>query len=106
MRSAKIVLLALVGAALLSGGCATVTSSPVAGMWTQDVRVSVDGKRRPAGAKEGRACATSYLGVFAIGDASVEKAAANGGISKVQAIESLINARIVIGTHCTVVYGS
>jgi hypothetical protein len=60
----------------------------------------------PAGSKEGKACVTSYLGVFAMGDASVEAAAANGGITRVQSVEALINARIVMGTYCTVVRGS
>ncbi len=74
-------------------------------MWTQDVRVPVDG-RISKGKKEGRACATSYMGVYAMGDASVAKAAANGGIKKIQSVEALVNARIVIGTYCTVVRGS
>ncbi len=95
---------ALAVASLFLGGCMT-TTYPVAGMWTQDLRVSVDGKM-PAGSKEGRACATSYVGVFAFGDASVEAAAANGGITRVQSVEALINARIIMGTYCTVVRGS
>jgi hypothetical protein len=104
-RSLKSGLLVLASASLFLAGC-TTTTYPVAGMWTQDVRVSVDGNKKPANAKEGRACATSYVGVFAFGDASVEAAAANGGISRVQAVEALVNARIVMGTYCTIVYGS
>ena len=103
-RFSKIGLLLLATASLALAGCAT-TTYPVAGMWTQDVRVSVDGKM-PAGSKEGKSCVTSYLGVFAMGDASVETAAANGGITRVQSVEALINARIVMGTYCTVVRGS
>ena len=41
-----------------------------------------------------------------MGDASVAKAAANGGIKKIQSVEALVNARIVIGTYCTIVRGS
>lgn len=103
-RFPKIGLIALALVSLALAGCGT-TTYPVAGMWTQDVRVSVDGNM-PAGSKRGEACATSYFGVFATGDASVEKAAANGGITRVQSVEALINARIVMGTYCTVVRGS
>ncbi len=103
-RFSKICVMALAVSSLSLGAC-TTTTYPVAGMWTQDVRVSVDGKM-PAGSKRGEACVTSYLGVFATGDASVEAAAANGGITRVQSVEALINAKIVIGTYCTVVRGS
>ena len=85
------------------GGCST-TSYPVAGMWTQDVRVSLDGKIA-SGSKEGKACATSWMGVFAMGDATVETAAKNGGIKRVKSVEALVNARIIMGTFCTIVRG-
>ena len=98
-------MMGLTAAALLSlSGCMT-TPYPVAGMWTQDVRVTLDGKIA-SGSKEGKACATSYMGMFATGDASVEAAAANGGITNVQSVEALVNARILIGTFCTIVRGS
>lgn len=97
-------LLAAVASVFVLSGCSTV-GYPVTGVWIQDVRVPIDG-RVSAGPKEGKACATSYLGVFAMGDASVEKAAQNGGITNVQSVEALVNARLVIGTYCTVVRGS
>ena len=98
-------MMGLAAAALLSlSGCMT-TPYPVMGAWTQDVRVTRDGKIA-SGAKEGRACATSYMGVFAMGDASVEAAAANGGITRVQSVEAIVNSRIVFGTYCTVVRGN
>jgi DNA-binding transcriptional regulator of glucitol operon len=98
-----VLLVALVSVFALTG-CMT-TSYPVMGMWTQDVRVPVDG-RIATGPKEGKACVTTYAGVYAFGDASVERAAKNGGITKVQSVEALVNARIVIGSYCTVVRGS
>ena len=58
--------------------------------------MSLDGKIA-SGSKEGKACATSWMGVFAMGDASVETAARNGGITRVKSVEALINARIVMG---------
>ena len=102
-RKTMIGMLAL-ASILVLGGCST-TTYPVAGLWTQDVRVTLDGKIA-SGSKEGQACATSWMGVFAFGDASVEKAAANGGITRVQSVEAVINSRIIMGKFCTVVRGS
>ena len=99
-----IVILAALASVFVLSGCSTV-SYPVTGMWIQDVRAPIDG-RIASGPKEGKACATSYFGVFAMGDASVEKAAQNGGITNIKSVEALVNARIVIGTFCTVVRGS
>ena len=86
------------------GGC-VMTPFPVSGAWTQDFRVTLDGKIAK-GEKEGKACATSYAGFYAVGDASVDVAAANGGITRVQSVEALVNSRIVMATYCTVVRGS
>lgn len=104
-RRSKIMVWGLAAAGMFFlSGCMT-TPFPVNGAWTQDVRVTLDGKIAK-GAKEGRACATSYMGFYAFGDASVEAAAANGGISRVESVEAVVNSRIVMGTYCTVVRGS
>jgi len=102
--SSKILMLGVLASALTLTGCPTVTY-PTAGMWSQDIRVPIDGKIT-SGSKEGRACVTSYFGVYAVGDASVEAAAANGGITHVKSVEALVNSKIVIGTFCTVVHGN
>ena len=104
-RGSKIVVmgLAVIGMFFLSG--CVMTPFPVSGAWTQDVRVTLDGKIA-TGSKEGKACATSYAGIYAFGDASVEAAAANGGIKRVQSVEAVVNSRIWMGTYCTVVRGS
>ncbi len=65
---------------LVLGGCQSV-ASPVAGIWIQDVSFPLDAGTTRVGTKEGKACATSYVGVFARGDASIKAAAANGGIT-------------------------
>jgi hypothetical protein len=85
-------------------GC-VMTPFPVSGAWTQDVRVTLDGKIA-TGSKEGKACATSYGGFYAFGDASVKAAAADGGITRVQSVEAVVNSRIWMATYCTVVRGS
>ena len=68
------------------------------------MKVSVDGNM-PSGDKRGKACATTYAGMYAFGDASVKEAAKDGGITRVEAVEAEINSRIVIGTYCTIVHG-
>ena len=104
-RSSKIVFMGLAATGLLfTSGC-VMTPFPVSGAWTQDVRVTLDGKIA-TGAKEGKACATSYAGFYAFGDASVEAAAANGEIKRIQSVEALVNSRIFMGTYCTIVRGS
>lgn len=102
--SSKFIMLGVLASALVLTGCPTVTY-PTAGMWSQDIRVPIDGKMT-SGPKEGRSCVTSYFGIFATGDASVEAAAANGGITNVKSVEALVNSKIVIGTFCTVVHGT
>ena len=50
-------------------GC-VMTPYPVSGAWTQDVRVTLDGKIA-RGSKEGQACATSYAGLVGTGDVAL-----------------------------------
>ena len=90
---------------LVLGGCQSV-ASPVAGIWIQDVSYPLDAGTTRVGAKEGKACATSYVGVFAMGDASIKKAAENGGIKQIDTVEATVQNFIVIGHFCTVVRGS
>ncbi len=95
--------MAVTGFFFLSG--CVMTPFPVSGAWTQDVRVTLDGKIA-TGSKEGKACATSYAGFYAFGEASVKAAAANGGIKRVQSVEAVVNSRIFMATYCTVVRGN
>lgn len=90
---------------LVLGGCQSV-ASPVAGIWIQDVSFPLDAGTTRVGTKEGKACATSYVGVFARGDASIKAAAANGGITQIDTVEATVQNFIVIGHFCTVVRGS
>lgn len=103
-RRSKIVILGLAAAAVFGLSGCMMAPYPVVGIWSQDVRVPLDGKM--GGAKEGRACAVSYAGAFAMGDASVKAAAENGGITRVQSVEAVVNSRIVFAEFCTIVRGS
>ena len=103
-RSSKIVMLGLAAACMFALSGCMMAPYPVIGVWTQDVRVPIDGKM--GGSKEGKACAVTYAGAFAMGDASVKAAAENGGITKVQSVEAVVNSRIVFAEFCTIVRGS
>ncbi len=104
-RSSKILVIGLAATSLFFLSGCVMTPYPVSGAWTQDVRVTLDGKIA-TGSKEGQACATSYAGVYAFGDASVKAAAAEGGITRVQSVEAVVNSRIFMATYCTIVRGS
>lgn len=60
-----------------------------------------------AATKEGRACMNSYLAMVAVGDASIEAAKANGGITNVAVVDYEVkNILGVVGEYCTVVKGN
>jgi len=56
--------------------------------------------------KTGEACAKSYLGVVALGDASIAAAKQAGNISKVSSVDHTSTSYFVFyGKYCTVVRG-
>jgi len=87
-------------------GCMGV-ASPVAGWAYTEAKwdgVIEDG---PAPTKTGKACATSILAMIATGDASLETAKANGGITQISHVDhSSKNILGVWGEYCTIVKGS
>lgn len=72
-----------ISTAFLLSSCAAV-KSPVTGYVYQETQSPVSVTSNPLGSKKGEATATSVLGWFAFGDASVQKAAKDGGITRVQ----------------------
>jgi len=56
--------------------------------------------------KTGEACANSILGLIATGDASIEAAKKEGGITKVATVDhSTTNVLYFYGQYCTIVTG-
>jgi len=56
--------------------------------------------------KTGKACMLSILALVASGDASIEKAKAEGGITKVASVDyNAFNVLGVYGKYCTIVKG-
>lgn len=86
-------------------GCA-MASSPVSGFIFMDVKGPIAADAGASASKEGKACANSILGWIATGDASIEAAMKNGGISRVATIDH--NSTGILGfyaTFCTIVRG-
>lgn len=97
---------AVFGLAFLMTGCAGIgTYQEVPGGLYADYKFGKDAEG-PVGTKEGESCATSILGWFGTGDASIPAAATNGGISKVYTIDHKVkNILNVYAKYCTVVHG-
>ncbi|MBI5788082.1 MAG: hypothetical protein HZA78_04415 [Candidatus Schekmanbacteria bacterium] len=70
-------------------GCASVggNGSYAIGMWVSDVKLPGHTTANSAGAKVGTSECTSILGVVANGDASIDTAARNGGITKIKSVD-------------------
>jgi hypothetical protein len=100
----SLLVVALVLFGFMAMGCNTVYS-PAAGLIWTDVQGPVDAGDK-IGAKEGRACAQSILGVFATGDASIKAAAKAGGITRIDSVDHHSTWMVVMGEFCTIVRGS
>ena len=78
--------LVLFSAALLTG-CAAMAVSPITGGLYTDVKAPVTATANPTYSKVGTASCLSILGIIGIGDASIEAAARNGGITKIHHVD-------------------
>jgi hypothetical protein len=87
-------------------GCATVTRSPVPGFLYTETTYPMMATSNPAGNRLGVACEQSILGLFATGDASIEAARRNGGITLITSVDETANSvALVYAKHCVVVRG-
>lgn len=60
----------------------------------------------PAGTKMGEACSMSILGAVALGDASIEAARKNGGITSITSVDGKFTNYVgVYAQYCTIVRG-
>ncbi len=104
MKKNLSVLIAL-GLTVVASGCAGVRS-PVSGLWYTDVHSSVAATSNQAGNRVGEACASTILGLIATGDASIEAARRNGGITMITSVDDSANSILgIYGKYCTVVRG-
>jgi hypothetical protein len=98
MMKVLVILVAL----LMLAGCASY--APLGVIYTEG-RMGVQGGAGAA-PKMGRACMNSYIGMVAIGDASLEAAKSAGGITDVVNMNYEVkNILGIYGEYCIVVYG-
>jgi hypothetical protein len=100
-------LLTLAALATLTSGCAMSSNAPVTGGLYLGAKGATNATSNDVGAKTGESCATSYLGVIGLGDASVASAAKAGGITKISSVDS--DNMGILGLYaknCTVVSGN
>ncbi len=83
MKKSLILLAAAAVAAMLSGCASTVPQ----GVIYTDVKVPVSATANETGLKVGKSYCKSYVGMVTIGDASIEAAKKNGGITKVVSVD-------------------
>jgi hypothetical protein len=112
----RIELLALAAAgAALASGCLPLTSQgyPIGAVYSDTKapssldRAETTGENK-SGPKTGRACSAGVLGIAAWGDASIDAAKKQGGITSVHSVEYEATAvlGIVYVNVCTVVHGA
>ena len=85
-------------------GCATLY--PVGSAYT-NIKLPVDSTSNMSNSpKVGISKCNSYLGLIAIGDASIDKAMKNGGINKIHYVDWEANNILgIFGTYKVIVYG-
>lgn len=91
--------------ALFLPSCAIVKSPLSATMYT-DVKAPVAVTGNSGASKVGTSKAQSYLGIVAVGDASIDAAAKQGGITKIHHVdEHATNVLGVFARYEVIVYG-
>lgn len=93
-------------ALLLLSGCQPV-AAPVMGLIMLDTQYGDSATDGPAPTKEGKACAKTIMGLVATGDASIQAAKVNGGISTVSHVDHSANSILgIVAEWCTIVKGN
>ncbi len=98
------VAIALAFSLVLSLGCVYSPTGP--GLLYMDVKGPMGPAQGTGTGKQGRACASTFLALFAVGDASLESAKRNGGISEVTTVDHHSTNILGFGSFCTIVTGS
>ena len=94
---------ALAVSAVVLSSCAI---SPVGFVYT-DTTLPVTATSAVSGGKVGTATSTTYLGLWAEGDASIDAAKKNGGISTVSSVDEKVHSILgIITTYTTTVRGN
>lgn len=100
-------LIRIMAAVALAAGMSScmATQAGMGGLYT-DVKQGELATSNVRGSKVGTSKASSYLGIIAIGDASLDAAAKNGGITRISHVDSHKKSILgIINTTETIVYG-
>jgi hypothetical protein len=100
-----VLLMVALSAVLVLASCAIV-ASPAMGTLYTEVKAPLAVTEHPTYSKIGKAECQSILGLIATGDASIETAAKNGGITRIHHVDYESNNILgIFGKFTTVVYG-
>ena len=104
-KKSILVMIAIVfSATFLLAGCATLY--PVGSAYTNIKLPVASTSNMSSSPKVGTSECKSFLGLVAIGDASIEKAMENGGIKKIHYVDwEAKNILGIYGTYKVIVYG-
>jgi hypothetical protein len=98
----RIILCTLLFAA---NGCASL-KAPMPGLLFTHNDNGLVATANPAGNRVGEACLSSYLGLISLGDATIETARRNGGITTITSVdESTTSILFFYGKYCVTVRG-
>ena len=87
-------------------GCALVASPVVNALVYTSVKGPVDVGAETNTARQGRACASNYVGIVATGDASIATAKRNGSIKSISTVDhDSLNVLGLYSRFCTIVAG-
>ena len=105
----KLLTAALVSAAIISFTQCSSGYSPPMGSLYQSTTLNKDvSTQTNVGNKSGKACATGYLGLVSLGDASVKAAAAQGNVGTIHSVdysnENILGS--LVAKTCTIVNGN
>lgn len=91
---------------MATAGCASPRAASVGVIYT-DNQSGLSATSSPAGTRVGEACLQSILGLVSWGDASIEAARRNGGVSTITSVDEKSTSILgfVYGKFCTVVRG-
>lgn len=104
MKSLKLLLAVC---AISTTGCAYSLRSPVTGFLYTGASAGEIATTNTENAKVGESCAMSILGLIGTGDATIEAAAKDGGISKIAYVDSeSFGVLGIYAEYCTIVHGN
>ncbi|MEG1621941.1 MAG: TRL-like family protein [Alistipes sp.] len=98
-------ILALACVALFATSC-SVVKTPVAGMFYTNVKDGLSVTSNTGSSKVGTASVVGYVGIVSIGDASIQTAAKDAGISRIHHVDYESKSYVgVYSKYTIIVYG-